>query len=65
MKGKKCRTGQACGRLCRAEGTVRTKAWRLENMAPHAGRGEAGEEVRGRTPVSNTVPEFWMSPETE
>lgn len=57
--------GQACGRLCRAEGTVRTKAWRLENIAPHTGRDEAGEEVRGRAPVSNMVPDFWTSPETE
>ena len=49
---------QACGRLCQAEGTARTKAWRLENITPHTQRDEQGEEVRGRTAVSNMVPEF-------
>ena len=64
-KKKKGRITQACGRLCQAEGTARTKAWRLENITPHTQRDEQGEEVRGRTAVSNMVPEFWMSPETE
>ena len=55
----------ACGRLCQAEGTARTKAWRLENITPHTQRDEQGEEVRGRAAVSNVVPEFCMSPRTE
>ena len=45
---------QACGRLCQAEGTARTKAWRLENITPHTQRDEQGEEGRGRTAVSRT-----------
>lgn len=49
---------QACGRLCQAEGTARTKAWRLENITPHTQRDGQGEEVRGRAAVSNMVPEF-------
>lgn len=57
-KKKKDRMSQACGRLCQAEGTARTKAWRLENITPHTQRDEQGEEVRGRAAVSNVVPEF-------